>query len=127
MAAAFEHVIESAVRGFHVYKDTWTPVLHEDLRTRQELGNTEDRYAVAVVKEAPLSSDGITVGHVPREISRTCWFFLQHDGEIRCTITGSKRRSTLSQGGLEIPCQYKFIGKKRHIKKLKALLKTKEF
>ena len=45
--AAFEHSIESAIRGFHVYKEVWSPFMHEQLRTRQELGNPEDQYAVA--------------------------------------------------------------------------------
>jgi len=40
-------------------------------------------------------------------------FFLQHDGEILCEVLGNKRRSPLTQGGLEIPCKYTFIGKKK--------------
>jgi len=74
--AGFEHSIDSAVRGFHVYKDVWSPSIHEQLRTTQELGNPEDEYAVAVVKDDDSSSSTtgtITVGHVPKEISRTCW------------------------------------------------------
>ena len=124
--AGFEHSIDSAVRGFHVYKDLWSPSIHEQLRTTQELGNPEDQYAVAVVKDDDSSSSTtgtITVGHVPKEISRTCWFFLQHDEQILCEVLGNKRRSPLSQGGLEIPCKYTFIGKKQ-LKKLNMLLKN---
>lgn len=125
MAAAFEHTIESCVRGFHVYKDVWTPTLHERLQTRQDLGNTKDQYAVAVCKSdgstaAPTSPR--TVGHVPREFSRLFWYFLEKGGEITCQITGNRRRSPLAQGGLEIPCIYKFLGKKKHIKRLRKLL-----
>ena len=57
------------------------------------------------------SSDQVTVGHVPRSISRVCWYFIQHDGEITCKITGERRRS--DQGGLVVPCEYNFIGKKK--------------
>ena len=81
----------------------------------------EDLHAVAVVKTT--SSDDQTVGHVPRNISRLCWYFLENDGEITCEITGARQRSSLPQGGLEVPCKYKFIGKKKHIKKLRKLLK----
>ena len=129
--AAFEHTIESAIRGYHVYKDIWSPYMHEQLRTTQELGNSEDQHAVAVIKDngSSLSSTSSysndIIGHVPKEISRTCWFFLQHDGEIQCEVIGSKRRSPLIQGGLEIPCKYKFVGKRKHIKKLKTLLEGK--
>ena len=31
--AAFEHTIESSVRGFHVYKAIWTPTVNEQLKT----------------------------------------------------------------------------------------------
>ena len=119
MAAAFEHVIESAIRGFHVYKTIWTPTVHEQLNTRQEHDNPEDQFAVAVIRDP---SPGQTVGHVPKEMSRIFWHFLQHDGEIMCEVTGAKRRSPLVQGGLEIPCKYKFVGKKKYIKRLKRLL-----
>ena len=122
--AAFEHRPESAVRGFHIYKDIWTPTLHQCLQTMQDAGNTEDPHAVAVVKhDASSPGSQVTVGHVPREFSRLSWYFLQNDGEIMCEITGRRRRSPLVQGGMEIPCIYKFVGKKKHIKKLVKLLK----
>ena len=110
--------ISSVVRGFRVYKDCWNPTVNDVLGTRQELGNREDEYAVAVVK---LEEAEETVGHMPREISRVCWYFLNHDGNITCTITGGRTRSSLPQGGLEVPCIYKFTGKKKHVKKLRKL------
>ena len=125
--SAFEHTIESVVRGFHVYKAIWVPVLDEVLQAKQEFDNEEDQYAVAVVKTTPSTTgrpDEVTVGHVPRSISRMCWYFIQHDGEITCKVTGRRRRSDLPQGGMEVPCEYKFIGKKKHIKKIRKLLKV---
>lgn len=112
----FSISISSAVCGHHVSKHRWTPYLDEDLQTWQEHGNPEDRYAVVVGKE-PTKSESVegrgvlTVGHVPREISKVCWYFIGRGGEIGCRITGSRRRSPLPQGGLEVPCTYKFIGK----------------
>lgn len=117
---AFEYTLDSAIRGFHVYQSIWIPVLNEQLKTCQEHGNAEDLFAVAVWKED--TTGDLKVGHVPREIARICWYFLEHDGEIVCTVTGNRRRSPLVQGGLEIPCKLKFIGKRKHIKKLKKLL-----
>ena len=122
IGCAFEHTIDSAVRGFHVYQDIWRPVLNEQLKTIQDHGNIEDQFSVAVYKEVN-PGPRVTIGHLSREISRLCWYFLEHDGEILCTITNDrKRHSPLEQGGLEIPCQLKFIGKMKHIKKLKKLL-----
>ena len=60
---------------------------------RVKLGNTEDRHAVAIIKE--FSSGEMIVGHVPRDISRICWYFLQNDGEITCEVTGNRRHSDL--------------------------------
>lgn len=42
--AAFEFVIESSVRGFHVYKAIWTPTVNEQLKTKQEHDNAEDWF-----------------------------------------------------------------------------------
>ena len=62
------NIIESCVRGFHVYKDTWTPTVNEQLKARQEPENAEDRFAVAVYKDDANPEE--TVGHVPKEMSR---------------------------------------------------------
>ena len=116
--------MDSAIRGFHVYSTVWAPVLHEQLYSSQDHGNTRDQFAVALVKTSTGSTGPpVTVGHVPKEISRICWYFIQHDGEITCEVTGvDKRRSPLVQGGMEIPCKLTFIGKKKHIKKVKKIL-----
>ena len=64
-------VLESDVRGFHVYRPAaWTPVLGEELTAEREPGNSEDPFAVR------LKKGGETVGHVPREISKICWLFI---------------------------------------------------
>ena len=65
--SAFEHTIESVVRGFHVYKAIWVPVLDEVLQAKQEFDNEEDQYAVAVVKTTPS-----TTGRPDKVNSWTC-------------------------------------------------------
>ena len=54
------YVLESIVRGHHVYKRMWTPHLGEQLRIQSE-ENENDPRAVAVLK------DRVVVGHLPRE------------------------------------------------------------
>ena len=54
----------SVIRGHHIYKDIWTPFVGEILCVEQEMHNSEDRFAVAIVKTETI------VGHVPRELSR---------------------------------------------------------
>ena len=46
--AAFELTVRIAVRGYHVYKDIWTPAIGEEFVCCQEWGNDHDRHAVAV-------------------------------------------------------------------------------
>ena len=86
------------------------------MRESQQNFNDKDRYAVAVLK------DGSIVGHLPKRISRVCSLFLLRGGSILCTVVGGRRYSSdLVQGGLEIPCTLRFIGKPKEINKLKSL------
>ena len=95
----------SSVRGHHIYKDIWTPVLGEILVCTQEQTNVHDVYAVAVKKDTNI------VGHVPRSISYLCYLFLERGGALECEIIGRRRYSAdLPQGGLEVPCKLKFRG-----------------
>ena len=107
----------SVVRGFHVYMAIWSPVMNAEHSTQQEHDNTEDSYAVSVM------NDGITVGHVPRELSQTFWIYIGRGGEVICKVTGRRQRSVLLQGGMEIPCVYIFRGKKKLVDKLKSIMK----
>ena len=43
------------------------------------------------------------VGHLPREISQFCKYFLEWNGELDATVCSTKfRKSPIPQGGLEI-------------------------
>ena len=56
------------VRGHHVYKTTWTPVLNEKLdckKDNREVALSQDKHSVGVFKK-----DGTLVGHIPIELSR---------------------------------------------------------
>ena len=57
-----DYSVESVVRGHHIYKSIWTPLIGEVLTAELEEDNTEDQYAVAVIRA------GTIVGHVPREL-----------------------------------------------------------
>ena len=52
MAEAGENNAEfsfaAAIRGYHVYQRVWLPHLGQRLKAGRELGNTEDRFAIAV-------------------------------------------------------------------------------
>ena len=111
------HVCDSCIRGHHISKDFWTPVINEELVCAQESGNSHDPYAVAIKKGS------VVVGHVPRKISAICSLFLRVK-TITATVTDSHRQysNDLPQGGVEVPCVFKFCGEAKTIDKVRRLL-----
>ena len=75
------------------------------------------RVAVAIKKGS------VVVGHVPRKISAICLLFLRV-GTITATVTVSHRQysNDLPQGGVEVPCVFKFCGEVKTIDKVRRLL-----
>ena len=111
--------LDSAVRGYHVYKVAWKPTIGEKLQADQELGNEADKFAVKVVKNNEI------VGHLPREHSQTLWYFFARGGKICVELTGRGRLCKQLCGGMEIPCRLVFSSSKVKIDCLKELLERK--
>ena len=67
---------DSYVRGYHVYKDVWSPLIGEEcFECRYEKGNEQDEFAIAVYLN-DLCQD-IIVGHIPHNLSKAVFKFLQ--------------------------------------------------
>ena len=62
-------ILDSCVRGYHMYKDLWNATPGETLSCIRERGNRNDVFAVAA------QSDGNIVWHIPWHISCICTFF----------------------------------------------------
>ena len=86
------------------------------LRLTMELTNSQDPFAVAVIK------DGCVVGHAQRTVSPMISFFLGKDGSVGlCEATGAMvNRAAVF--GLDIPCVYRFYGRLAYIERLRSLL-----
>ena len=69
-------VVKIAVRGYHVYRTIWESHVGEQFIVIEKNGNSHDRSAMAVYcrDEDP----GVIVGHLPREILKTCHYFTRH-------------------------------------------------
>ena len=108
MAMHYYFVVDSKMRGYHVYKEIWpNPIIGEELPCEREIGNPHDLSAVAVKKL--ITGEWKIVGHVPRRISPLSWSFIRGGRNINCVVTGTRRYSSdLSKGGLEVPCRYTF-------------------
>ena len=63
-------ILDSYVRGYHVYKDLRNVTPGDTLTCTRERGNRNDMFIVAV------QSDGNIVGHVPRHVSCICTLFI---------------------------------------------------
>ena len=79
------HEVESCVRGYHIYGDSWTPNVGDLLYCERESGNLNDVYAVAIKNGASV------IGHVPRKLSAACSLFLRLGGTMNCEITDNHR------------------------------------
>ena len=93
----------------------WTPITGEYLVCTREEENSQDRYAVAVLKQDEI------VGHLLRTISTISSLFIRHGGSIQCEVTDHRRYSRdLPQGEMEVPCKLHFRGDGSELKNVKA-------
>ena len=73
----------------------------EILYCSREVDNPYDKRSQLAIHR------GVTVGHVPRYVSRGFSLFIQLGGNISyCYCWEDIQETFLPQGGLEIPCQY---------------------
>lgn len=97
--------IKCASRGFQVYRDVWNPRMGEKLNVQHEHGNVHDPFALTLsVKRRGSFVEWEVVGHLPREISRFCYYFLNYGGALEGRVRDRKyRASPIPSGGIEVP------------------------
>ena len=79
----------AAVRGFHHYKNFWKPKENEKLDCFHEEHNPFDWFAIKTIK-----SDGMIIGHLPREITRITIFFLDLGAVMQVELTSKHYQRT---------------------------------
>ena len=103
MANNFEFY--TGLRGYHVYSNTvgWKPYVQEKIILKREHKNPHDKFAVAGKVTMKGKIGLIVVGHVPRELSRYVWYYIQEGA--KCGVEIHKKTpmaSPLLQDRLEI-------------------------
>ena len=78
-------LVERVVRGYHAYKDIWTPNHGDTFNTKIEQQNSHDRYAVAIVV------DMNAVGNVSPEFSKIIYCFIRNSGAVTGTVWGKRK------------------------------------
>ena len=98
-----------AARGYHVYKNTtWKNAkAGQKVKVQVETNKSSkesDPYACAIKVKNNFFDNWMTVGHIPREISRHCFYFIQEGGSISGQLLSTNYKvSPIPAGGLEVP------------------------
>lgn len=111
----YEFSFTSFVTGHHVYKEVWTPVIGEKVRFCREPENPHDRYAVAAYKDEKI------VGHIPRTISKPCFFAILAGAKLKATVSGARQNTR--NNGLEVPVKYFVKGPYEHMIKAQTYIR----
>ena len=114
--------IDSFVKGYHEYKNIWTPKIGELLSTEREPGNLVDKYAVCVKKNNEI------VGHLQLgkdgKFAKTMFYFLRADEYGSCDVSIKGKPVNLGGGdGMQNPCLLNFASRKKFIDILEKTLK----
>ena len=92
----------SAVRRFHYYRKYWQPQLDNELYCQHELDSPFNFFGIKIC----IRNAGVTVGHLPMEISRATKFLLDRGTTAFIKLFSTNYCvSPLVQGGFEIPCR----------------------
>ena len=85
-----------------------------------KLSKSSDLYACAIKIKHQFFDTWLTVGHIPREISRLSYFFMDEGDNItRHLISTTYKVSHIPAGGLEVPSLLTLSVKRERIFKLK--------
>lgn len=115
------HFLEMVIglRGFHVYSQTWTPILDESIELIKEPDNPFDRFAV---KGTCKDRD---VGHIPREVSKILTSVMDQC-DVQAHVFGEPRGAKGGKG-TEVPIKLTIGSNERKtITKLQRQLKKKK-
>ena len=114
--------IDSFVKGYHEYKNIWTPKIGETLSAERETENLVDKYAVCVKKNNEI------VGHLKLgkdgKFAKTVFYFLRAGEYGLCDFLIKGKPVNLGDGdGMQVPCSLNFNGRKKFIDILENTLK----
>ena len=118
-----QYEIDSFVMGHHVYKESWTPFIGEDLGVKMQADNIVDRYAVAVF----TGGENNVVGHLPLgksgRFAKTVFYFLKANKENECKVVILGKAVNKNDGlGMKVPSRLIFTAEKKFIDILKQTL-----
>ena len=113
--------MDSYIKGFHEYKEIWTPTMEQALKAIPESKNVVDKYAVCV-----MLGDEI-VGHLKKgrtgRFAKTVFYFLRVDEKGLCVAVVKGKAVNFGDGeGMQVPCTLHFKGTTKFIDVLRQQL-----
>ena len=106
-------LLESYVRGYHVYMNIWNATINDYLQCKIEESNEFDPSAVALFHDDCLEEK--VVGHVHIHLSKIFHRFWKLPFCSISAVVIGKRVNRGVGDGLEIPVEYKFFGDARAV------------
>ena len=100
--------VESGSRGYHVYRETiWRDIhLHQHVVVLKEVNNISidiDPYCCRIAIKRVDRIGSVAVAHVPRELCRSIFYFIQEGGSVTGTVASTTPRiSPIPEGGLGV-------------------------
>ena len=121
---------EVGSRGYHVYQETSRKNihLHQHIVVLKQVNNISieiDPYCCRITRVDRIGP--VIVGHVPRELSRFVFHFIQEGGSVTGTVASTTPRiSPIPEGGLEVPILMHFTHESKAISlKMEILIRKR--
>ena len=97
---------EVGSKGYHVYcKTSCRNIhLHQHVVVLKEVNSISINIDPRITTKRVDRIGPVLVGHVPRELSRFIFYFIQEEGSVTGTVASTTPKiSPIPEGGLEVP------------------------
>ena len=107
-------LLQSYVRGYHVYMNIWNATINDFLQFKIEENNEFDHWAVALLHDDCLEEK--VVGHAPIHLSKIFYRFLKLPfSSISAVVIGKRVNRGAGDGLKQDSSEYRFFGDKRAV------------
>ena len=113
----FKVDFETVIRGHHVYKSVWSPVIDQVLECKRDMrAKAQDHYSNAIGVYLISNQKETLAGHIPIELSRLLKNFIEENAENKlcARVIGKRKREV----GLVVPAKFSALTAELRIAKI---------
>ena len=102
---------QTAIRGHHIYKDVWVPLIGQELICKADNREEAIEYDKNTIGVCKTGDPETLVGHLPIELSCLLKYFLEASPEnnLIAVVMGKRKREV----GLVVPAKYVALTKNK--------------